>query len=237
MTCYTAAMRRAILFLTLLLCGFSPAPEDVSGWSFVVSKGAESGITTVAEPVRDGASAIKFVMTLGHCTEDDCDHDRERIELKQTEYQHEGESWWYAWSFYVPGDSPDVWPVREFAGQFHQEGGEPAMLFSIEPKGLMFESRFHDGKKALLVPADELKGRWHDMVVHVAWSHKAGHVTIMSDGKTVVDRAQQTMSEDKVYFKFGLYRAHLSRATSPLPDQTIYYDRLKRGRTESDVTR
>ncbi len=221
-----------------VLCGFTPEPGDVSGWSFDVSKNAEEGIATVNAPVHDGGTAIAFTLQPGSCTGNDCENDRERVELKQTQYQHEGESWWYGWSLYVPEGFPAIWPARVFLGQFHQEDGPPAMLFSLEPEGLAFESRFVNGEKPVLVPNLMLKGQWHEIVMQVKWSRTDGHVRIDVDGRTIVNRAQQTMSESDVYFKFGIYRAHLSRAAmSPLPTQTVIYDRLRRGRSMADVTR
>jgi hypothetical protein len=228
-----------MLYLTIastLLGGFAAAPEDIAGWSFVTSKDAQSGIMTVSSPVREGATSIAFTLRPGSCTGNDCVHDRERIELKQVEYQHEGETWWYAWSFYVPTDFQLAWPVRTFLGQFHQEGGEPAMLFSLEPEGLMFETRFAPGRKPLLVPGETLKGRWHDIVMKVEWSRRDGSVSIAVDGKTMVDRRQPTMSERDVYFKFGIYRAHVSRAAkTPLPVQSVFYDRLRRALTRDQL--
>jgi hypothetical protein len=230
-------MRRFLVIASSLwLAGFTPESEDATGWTFTVSKGAEQGVTTVSSPVRDGKTAISFMLAPGQCTENDCSNDRERLELKQVEYQHEGESWWYAWSVYVPEDFAPVWPVRVFLGQFHQEGGPPAMLFSLEPEGLMFETRFHKGEEPLLIPAADLKGRWHDIAMQVDWSKSHGRVRISVNGEQIVDRLQQTMSRNDVYFKFGIYRAHLTRAdANALPTHTVIYDRLRRGRSKADV--
>jgi hypothetical protein len=233
-------MRNCILLALLLcLCAFTPAPEDIAGWSFTVSKGNDRGVKVVTSPVRSGRSAIAFTLHPGACSGNDCDNDRERVELKQTEYQHDGETWWYAWSFFIPDDFVSIWPAREFIGQFHQEEDEPAMLFSLEPRGLVFESRYMKNQKPLMVRRDELRGRWHDVIMRVTWSRSRGHVFLEVDGKPVADREQQTMTKDDVYFKFGIYRAHLSRAPAPakVPVQTVIYDRLRRAMTEDGLKR
>jgi len=228
----------SLLFTALFLLGFTADKADVSGWSFVVSKDAETGVSTVTMPVRDGVTAIAFTLRPGSCMGNDCENDRERIELKQAQYQTEGETWWYGWSIYVPEEFVSIWPGRTFLGQFHQEGGPPAMLFSLEPTGLVFETRFARGAEPVLIPARALKGRWHDIAVEVKWSKSSGHVKIEIDGVTLVDRAQQTMSEDRVYFKFGIYRAHLSRAAlQRLPVQTVIYDRLRRASSKDEIMR
>ncbi len=219
------------------LAGFAPEREDVAGWSFVVSKDTAAGVETVTAPVRDGLTAIGFTLAPGNCAASDCGQDRERLELKQREYQREGERWWYGWSFRLAGDFPPIWPARVFLGQFHQENGPPALLFSLEPRGLVLESRFTAGRKPVLIPAEELPGRWHDIVMEVKWSRTKGHVLVKVDGEVRVDSGQPTLSADKVYFKFGIYRAHLDRVGGKVPVQRVTYDRLRRGKTEESVTR
>lgn len=228
----------SVVASVLFLLGFSPEPADISGWSFVPSKDSGAGIQTVRTPARSGSSAIKFTVQPGSCELDDCENDRERIELKQSGYENEGETAWYAWSFYLPPDFQSIWPARTFIGQFHQEGGMPAILFSIEPEGLKFETRFVNEEKALLVADENLRGRWHDIAMEVTWSRGDGHIRLYMDGELRIDRIQQTMSEDNVYFKFGIYRAHLSRApVHPLPAQSVIFDRIRKGRTWAEVTR
>jgi hypothetical protein len=230
-------MRLAFLPAVLVLaCGFSPEPEDVSGWSFVVSKGAAQGIETVASPTRSGATSISFALKPGSCTANDCANDRERLELKQNSYQREGETWWYGWSFYLPQDFAAIWPARLFLGQFHQEDDSPVLLFSVEPEGLRLESSLSPDDKPLLVPDSELRGRWHDVVMKVTWSSAQGQVSVAVDGKEIVNRVQPTMTAADVYFKFGIYRAHLSRApVQPLPQQRAYFDNVRRGKSLEDV--
>jgi hypothetical protein len=178
-------------------------------------------------PVRDGATAMRFTIKRGDCVPDDCAADRERVELKSREHEHAGDERWYAWSFQLPEDFASIWPARQFIAQFHQEGERPAMLFSLEPDGLRLDSRFFPGG-ALLIPAAELRGRWHDVAMHVAWSHEDGLIDIHVDGKSVFRQRGPNLSGE-VYFKIGLYRAHLTRnRDADLIAQTLFVDAVRR---------
>jgi Polysaccharide lyase len=224
---------RASSAAALLLClaAFTPASEDVEGWTLMRSKedGARGdAIETVASPVRDGQSAIRFTIRPGDCVADDCSEDRERVELKSREHEHEGDERWYAWSFYLAEDFESVWPAREFIAQFHQEGERPAMLFSLEPVGLTLDSQFTE-TRSILIPAEALRGRWHDVAMHALWSKSMGAIDIDIDGRRILSERRQTMSADAVYFKIGLYRTHLSRSPKTAGSaQTLYADRIGR---------
>jgi Polysaccharide lyase len=207
-------VRLAFPIACALLAGFSPAAEDVAGVTLERSKadGARGdAIKTERVLVRSGATAIRFSIGPGDCVPDDCAADRERVELKARETERVGHRSAYSWSFFLPEDFGSVWPAREFIAQFHQEGGQPAMLLSLEPGGLYFESRFLDTSKPLLVADEALRGRWHDIDVAVEWSETLGSVRISVDGEERFNRVMQTMSEAEAYFKIGLYRAHLAR--------------------------
>ena len=225
-------MRIFIAMACAAIAGFTPADEDVAGLILERSKadGARAdAITTVTDIVRYGKTAIRFAIQKGDCVAADCAADRERVELKSRDTEMEGGHSTYRWSFYLPAGFQSVWPAREFIAQFHQQGGKPAMLFSLEPEGLVFESRFLDGAKPLLIPATSLRGAWHDVAVAVSWSTGKGSVRIEVDGEAVFTRDMQTMSETEAYFKIGLYRAHVSRAES-LPEQVMYVDGIARVR-------
>jgi hypothetical protein len=224
---------RASSVFALLIClaAFTPAPEDVEGWTLVRSKeeGARAdAVVTIDEPRRDGRTAIRFTVRPGDCVPEDCAEDRERVELKSREHEHQGDERWYEWSFHLPDDFESVWPAREFIAQFHQEDERPALLFSLEPDGLMLESQFVE-KRSLLIPTDKLRGRWHDVAMHVVWSKSDGAIDIDIDGRRVLSERRQTMSAHEVYFKIGLYRAHLSRnPKAARVTQTLHADRITR---------
>ena len=223
-------MRFMLLLACALTAGFTPADEDVSGLTLERSKadGARLDAITVShDQVRHGGTSIRFSIVPGDCTPDDCNADRERVELKSRDTEREGNRSTYQWSFHLPTDFKSIWPAREFIAQFHQEGGKPAMLFSLEADGLMFESRFLAGPKPVLIPRDALFGQWHDLEVAVDWSKTKGMVRIRVDGEERLARDMQTMSEEEAYFKIGLYRAHISRGGA-MPEQVMHVDGIKR---------
>ena len=214
--------------------GLAAAQPDIAGIDLIRSKadGArETAITTVRapEPVREGDTALKFEIKPGDCHGSDCENDRERVELKSRGTESAGTRVNYSWSFYLPADFQPLWPAREFIAQFHQDGGKPVLLLSLEPEGLRFESRYRDGEKPLLIPAAELYGRWHDISIDIVWSKQAGEVLVAIDGVPRLVSHQQTMSEDQAYFKIGLYRAHLSRnRDAAASTQIMFADRIVR---------
>ena len=222
-------MLRALCFVLLFTA--TAHAGDIEGIDLVRSKseGARAdAIKTVRKPVRRGKTALRFEIRPGDCTPEDCAQDRERVELKSDSTETEGNRSRYRWSFFLPRSFQSVWPARQFIAQFHQEGGQPAMLFGLEPEGLVFESRFATEKR-LIIPAASLKGRWHDISVEVLWSKGEGQVVIRADGRERYRATQQTMSEDEAYFKIGLYRAHLDRNPEGRRiTQIMYVDAIRR---------
>jgi hypothetical protein len=241
-------MRRILMLAAIVaLCGFTPGEDDVAGWTFVRSLpvgAAERGVSLARapEPVRQGETAVRFTVEPGDCSRgkhgwDDCAEDRERAELKQRDYQRQGETWWYGFSLYLPEDFRNIWPAKVAFAQFHQEGAKPALMFQNDRDGLWLD--IHDARGTArmieLIPDADLRGRWHDVVLNIAWSMTAnGFVRIWVDGNQRAHYRGPTMTAEKVYFKFGLYRSHLSRAAEA-PAQTVYFDAVRRGTSRAAV--
>lgn len=216
---------------------------DVAGWHFVRSLPVEAwpqAVETVRapEPVRDGATSLRFTVRPGDCSRgrnggwNDCDTGRERAELKQTGYQHAGETWWYAFSLYVPASFRNIWPAKVSFAQFHQEGAKPALMFQNDKGGLWLDVHGPHGTvaKLPLIGARDLRGRWHDIVANVHWSRGPdGFVVVHVDGAEAARWQGATMWARDVYFKFGLYRSHLERnPEGSRVTQTVYFDRIRR---------
>lgn len=239
----------AIIVCAVLLCGFTPEPEDISGWSFVRSLpiGAPlHGVGTAHTPlpVRTGASSLRFEVRPGDCSRakhgwDDCKKDRERTELKQTGYQHHGETWWYGFSLLVPQGHKNIWPAKLSFAQFHQEGAKPVVMFQNHKGGLWLD--IHDARRTIklikLIPQSQLAGRWHDVVLQIRWSRESdGFIRAWVGGRKVASFEGATMSAEQVYFKFGLYRSHLKRnKEAQNVRHRAYFDRLVRGKSLKDV--
>ena len=228
---------------------FYPGNGDVSGWSFVRSLpiGASlHGVGTAHEPlpVRTGGTSLRFELRPGDCSRgkhgwDDCRKDRERVEIKQTDYQHHGEAWWYGFSIYLPESHQNIWPAKLSFAQFHQEGAKPAIMLQNHKGGLWLD--IHDAQRTVrldqLISADKMRNHWHDVVLQIRWSRDSdGFVRAWISGRKVADYRGQTMNAEKVYFKFGLYRSHLKRnPRSRQITHLAYFDRVVRGKTQDAV--
>ncbi len=238
-----------LLLLIPILCGFTPEPEDVSGWTFTRSLPIDAslhgvGIAEAPLPVRDGKSSIRFQVRPGDCSRgrhgwNDCERDRERTELKQRDYQRQNETMWYAFSMFVPSDHVNVWPAKLNFAQFHQKGGKPAIMLRNYKGGLWLDIRQNRKTVALkqLLTAERLHGRWHDITLNIHWSRYAnGFVRAWVGSRQVADYRGPTMDRDQVYFKFGLYRSYISRnPVTATATHTVYFDRVVRGRTHNQV--
>ncbi len=238
-----------IIICASALCGFSPEGDDVSGWRFVRSLPINAPLHGVGTahpplPVRSGGSSLRFEVRPGDCSRgkhgwDDCENDRQRTEMKQAGYQRHGETWWHAFSLYVPETHQNVWPAKLSFAQFHQEGAKPVIMFQNHKGGLWLD--IHDADRTIrlsrLIDASDLRGRWHDIVMQARWSRQAdGFVRIWVGGQKRADYLGPTMTAEKVYFKFGLYRSHLGRnAKVGSVTHTAYFDHVVRGRTRADV--
>ena len=245
-------MRWLCLFgLILCLCAFSPDTEDISGWSFTKSLSLGASVHGVGTayaplPVRNGETSIRFEVRPGDCSAgrhgwDDCKKDRERSELKQVGYQHEGETWWYGFSLMVPRTHDNIWPAKLSFAQFHQEGATPAIMLQNDRGGLWLDIHDANGTVRLipLIAKSKFAGRWHDIRLHVRWSGKKdGFVRAYVGSRQVADYRGATMTADKIYFKFGLYRSYLSRNLSTRRTTHLaYYDLVSRAKSQEGLLR
>jgi len=252
--------------LVLAFSGAVPAsaqldlPVDVaSGWDF--DKSLKLGFrpwgykivnAVDGHPVRAGKQSVRFEVRPGDCSRnsaghDDCLADRERHELVQTgSQQKEGDKLWYAWSLYVPSDYPNVFPAKVTLGQFHQN---PEVIWMFRNKG----GGYHVNRQNTLgrgygfdeiLDDTALRGRWNDILVHVRWTYRdTGIFNVWVNEKKTYEYHGPTMGKNTtVYFKFGLYRAFVSRykaryRSSALPVQVVYFDEVRRGRSRAEVTK
>ncbi len=235
-------------------------PTDVaSGWDFDKSLklgfkpwGYKIVSADDGHPVRAGKQSIRFEVRPGDCSRnsvghDDCLTDRERHELVQTgSTQIEGDDWWYAWSLYMPEDYPNVFPTKVALGQFHQSS-KVTWMFRNKGGGYYVNRQQTLGRGYgfdKILDDISLRGNWNDIVVHVRWTFQdTGIFHVWVNGKKAYDYSGPTMGQNtKVYFKFGIYRAFISRykerySASGLPVQVIYFDEVRRGRTRAEVTK
>ena len=174
----------------------------------------------------------------------DCDKDRERSELsEQGNRSPRGTTAWYGWDFYLGNEWPDIWPTKTVIGQFHQWRSHPVWMFLHYKGNLVLDD--HSGgpskQKIVLVPEDELKGKWHRIEVQAKWEKdQSGFFKVWVNGKLKFEMRGQTMTADLIYFKFGVYRAFLSRyqnasGNSVVPTQTALFANVKKAQSREGL--
>ncbi|AUG52644.1 polysaccharide lyase [Thalassospira marina] len=215
------------------------------------------GYQLVADPAiaAGGANAAlaprlveRFEVRPGDCGGDnaiDCGRDRERSELSERgDRNPQGSTYWYRWSLYIPKDFVDVSPTKVALGQFHQEGSHPAWMFEVDGAGYHLDDHVTTRKPRYhtLIKGASLRGRWHDIVVFAHWAKDdSGVLRVWADGSLKFDYQGPTMTAERVYFKYGLYRSFVSRyqnanETDRVPAQTVYFANVSRAENRADLT-
>lgn len=218
--------------------------ENAQGWKLVRSlpigaKARNVKLVTAPEPVHNGATSIRFDVRPGDCSRgkhgwNDCERDRERAELKQVDYNDEGDRFWYSFALFVPESHQNLWPTKTYFAQFHQQGARPAMMFANQDGGLSLEVRSSPQGVFRLIDENDLKGKWHRIVSRIHWSKNVGALDVWVNGRKVVTYTGPTMSAGKIYFKFGIYRSFVSR--NPLAASVghrAYFDDVRRASSAS----
>lgn len=213
------------------------------------------GYQQVADPVLapgnkpDASTTVveRFEVRPGDCGGEnaiDCGRDRERSELSERgDRNPQGSSYWYGWSLYIPDNFANVAPTKVALGQFHQEGSHPAWMFEIDQSGYHIDNHVAGSKPRYhtLINDDVLRGRWHDITVYAHWTAGSdGILQVWADNILKFDYHGPTMTADKVYFKYGLYRSFVSRyqnanETDKVPAQTVYFKNVKRANSRSEL--
>lgn len=168
-------------------------------------------------------------------TWNDCTSDRERSELSQKHKSTKEHSRYsYSWYFYLPNDFINIYPTKTTLGQFHQVGAKPAWMFQVTDKGLILENHLQKpNPKFTLIKKENLLGKWHRIECDILWDKQNGFSKLWVNDKLIIDYKGSTMSADIIYFKYGLYRAFLSRykkakKVNNIPTQKVYYSNIKR---------
>lgn len=228
------------------------AGDTTSGWNLRMSLPAnfkEYGYDVVSKadghPVRAGKEAMRFEVRAGDCSWysgwNDCEKDRERHELMSRDDWSGGEEW-YGWSLYLPKDFPNIYPVKVTLGQFHQKGSHPVWLFQNGYGGYNVHNNTSGRTlhKTSVLTDEEMRGKWSDILVHARWTHEEdGFFRVYVNGETTPRHSWTGPTKKRgrrVYFKFGVYRAFMSRRPGDEPTQIVYYDEVTRASTCAEAT-
>lgn len=92
-------------------------------------------------------------------------------------------------------------------------------------------------RRVRVADAADLIGRWMRVMVQANWSRsEGGYINVWINGN--LDWQYQgatTNADEALYFKYGVYRAFVSRCGGACPTQTAYYRDVRRGTRRSDV--
>lgn len=175
---------------------------------------------------------------------DDCANDRERSELSEADKDNfPGDVYWYGWSIYFPLEYINVYPTKVALGQFHQKKSHPVWMFQNSSGGYHLDDQVQGRTRKYypLINGSELRGRWHKIEVHAHWTQNTdGFFKVWVNGKRKVNYKGSTMSAERVYFKYGLYRTFISRyknanQVASVPAQKVYFSNVKRGKTREEL--
>jgi hypothetical protein len=193
----------------------------------------------------------RFELRQGDCSSvdgwSDCKNDRERAELRQLPpYERLGVPTWYSWHIYFPNDWQDTPELSVTLGQFHQwQQQKPALMFvkyqggyAVRLENSRFSKRKHafPDRRFMLVDEKNLRGKWHKILVYAKWSRfEDGMLKIWANDQLKTNMAgPNVLYDSEIYFKYGIYRAFVSRM-SDRPTGIVYYNSVRKGATRFDV--
>lgn len=214
------------------------------------------GYQVVDDPTSLAATpkVERFEVRAGDCASDavwsDCKNDRERSELTQAgSSELPGSSAWYSWNIYFPEDYATLSPSKTALGQFHQRGSHPVWMFQEASGGYYLDEQItgQSNNNYQLIASDQLRGKWHNIVVNVSWSNQPrwsdkqnGFFKVWVNGEQKVDYVGPTMTAKEIYFKYGIYRSFISRYKStynnPVPTQTVFFSNVRRASTRDGLS-
>lgn len=231
-----AALRAGLIALAAVLIAGSANADEFGPFHRSLST-TPHGYAVVDDPT--GSAPVRqverFEVRPGDCGRnrgwDDCLQDRERSELGQARGHRiaAGTEGWYGWHLYLPPGHPNVHPTKVVFGQFHQTSSHPVFMFRQTQAGLVLDNQIDKTRYDLLIPDEDLLGRWHRFEIHARWSGKPdGFFRVYVNGVQRSDYAGLTMTADEVYLKYGVYRAFVSRYkdaknVTGVPGQTAYF--------------
>lgn len=226
------AIATAVVMIACVI-GISAAQGSLPD-GFEIEEGvADHGIRILGDAGE--TQIFRFEVAAGDCVRnghvDDCSQDRERAELtsvaeKQPFASQSGDGHWYRIEIFVPEEFP---APRNGMGvtlfQLKVPGAHPALdLFIRGTDDLRvkldhayklghWDHDQHERRDPVIIPADELRGRWHEIRIHAHWSAGPdGFVRLyLGDDLAFTYLGQNVAAGDSIYVKFGIYRWDVSQ--------------------------
>ncbi len=211
---------------------------------------------------RSGNFYQKFELRNGDCFGDenwnDCDNDRQRIELSSEPNQPISGKQCYGYSIKLSNNFTDIRKVSTTLGQIHQKGGPSGKANSLSsfPPLIQIDARkgnlylnWHklsgsknnvkdESKYYKLKTLKNMKGVWTDISLCLDFENK--RIDAWVDGNNIVKILESPIffEPKSIYFKHGIYQSFISNYTSfkgETPTQIVYYDEVRRGNSIEDV--
>ena len=211
---------------------------------------------------RSGNYYQKFELRNGDCFSDenwnDCDNDRQRIELSSEPNQPISGKQCYGYSIKLSNNFTDIRKVSTTLGQIHQKGGPSGKANSLSsfPPLIQIDARkgnlylnWHklsgskdnvkdESKYYKLKTLKSMKGVWTDISLCLDFENK--RIDAWVNGKHIIKILKSPIffEPESIYFKHGIYQSFISNYTSfkgETPTQIVYYDEVRRGNSIEDV--
>ena len=196
-------------------------------------------------PVRSGEQSIRFEVRDGDCGKDeeggwsDCKGDRERHELSGGSRAMTKGEYWFSWSLYFPEEHQNLWPLSNNYGQFHQKKGPPVFMFKELKGGYSVVRTIGDVDydERRLIRNDNMKNKWHDILINVKWSKKDdGFFKVWVNDKLKYDYKGPTKTLSYVYEKIGVYSTGITRYINHKNIDVIEKCFEEKGNTDAEYT-
>jgi hypothetical protein len=236
----------ALVLAALTGCTRHPAPAVYDGFEgpelsriWAIDKLAPGAVAFQSQHVRTGRSALRITIHPNDPTPEISADETERDELTEREYlyAHEGESYAYEFSLFVPQDFPQV-PTRLVLAQWKQdrEGQKVAVdnpLLALRyVDGKLFITAMSERKRVVLYETRrDIRGRWTDFEFHIRHARtNDGFMRVWVDHEKVLDFHGPTAyakelgyaRDGRFYFKMGLYRDDMKEP------MTIFIDEYRK---------
>lgn len=184
---------------------------------------------TSNEQARVGLTSHRFELRHGDCGPDDCNRDRQRIEVLDDDWENRvkvGEQRWYGWSIFLDKNFRDLGVgTPTILGQVKLPRWRSELWnFTVLNNRFVFKHAplgAYDPTDCATINISQMRNRWTDVVVFADYSlQNTGKPKLKAwvNGKLwcqstlpIVTREMLAVSEsDHVYMKYGIYTAYVS---------------------------
>jgi hypothetical protein len=216
--------------------------------------------------VRAGKYFQRFELRDGDCFKDDgvdgwndCENNRERVELSARPVQPPKKIQCYGYSLMLSEDFIDVHPTNTDLGQVHQIGGPSGTAGGLASLPPLIQIGAHEGslyfgwhelwgsatnvidekRDYKLKSLEDMKGVWTDISFCLDFKNKRMDAWVDGIKKVEILKSPIFFKPKSIYFKHGIYRSFISRYKArnngKMPTQIVFYDEIRRGNSVKKV--